>query len=613
MMKALHWSKLGIWVAGLAFCVWLTAAKAAYPTEGGAKGRIITVTTLAESGTGSLREALLAKGCRTIRFGVSGEIWISDALDIQEPYVTVDGETAPSPGISVMGDGIHIHSHDVILRHIRVRVGSLHTGTEPQNRDGIAINGGENCGNILVENCSVAWALDENMQVWGTSNHDVVIRNCLIAEGLRKSLHPKGGHSAGLIVGPTTKDYLLQGNLFASNSYRNPVITADTAGFVINNLVYNPGAFGFHVYGRDGVLSNSKLIAGVIGNCTISGPNTKPELEIFQTKGLNSGSKIYLADNRSEGTQNFDEKEMPPGWAATEASPFVSTCPLPLPKDLKILPADQVEQAVLANCGARTKDRDELDRRIINEVANRTGMLADAPGDTRLTWAERRAWPGEMANYAGLLKKYVTPMGVCYEALEGDAEDQAALDHVVNYFSALEVDDLASSLNAYNAWMLHEVLRERLSKNSSDPAKQIMERRTIRVAGRDTSLHDLAEDIIKRFPDERVIFALYGASLSGPALHPTPFSEELLRTELDQAVGAFINSPKALWTSHGAFAISRIFDWHKGNFPRGPLPFIRKYHGVWLPDPPELLYLDYDWSLDQAPSSAKSQLEKVEL
>src|SRR5262249_39016217 len=106
-----------------------------YPTAGGEGGQVITVTTLEDSGPGSLREALSASGPRVIKFAVGGEIWLKDRLGVTNPFVTVDGSSAPSPGITLMGDRVRLRTHDVILRDIRVRVGALLTSSDPQSRD----------------------------------------------------------------------------------------------------------------------------------------------------------------------------------------------------------------------------------------------------------------------------------------------------------------------------------------------------------------------------------------------------------------------------------------------------------------------------------------------
>ncbi|MEL0251333.1 MAG: pectate lyase, partial [Novosphingobium sp.] len=86
------------------------------PTKGGATGRIIRVTTLAKAGPGSLAEALAAKGPRTVVFEVGGTIDMGrDTLEITEPFLTVAGQTAPSPGITIIKGGIDLKTHDVIL------------------------------------------------------------------------------------------------------------------------------------------------------------------------------------------------------------------------------------------------------------------------------------------------------------------------------------------------------------------------------------------------------------------------------------------------------------------------------------------------------------------
>lgn len=93
-------------------------------TPGGRGGRIIRVTTLAADGPGSLKAALEAKGPRIVVFEVGGVIDMArQTITIREPYLTIAGQTAPSPGITLIRSGIDIATHDVIMRHIRVRTG----------------------------------------------------------------------------------------------------------------------------------------------------------------------------------------------------------------------------------------------------------------------------------------------------------------------------------------------------------------------------------------------------------------------------------------------------------------------------------------------------------
>ena len=61
---------------------------------------VYNVTSLANSGPNTLRDAL-SQGCRYIVFGVGGNITLTSTLNIVNSYITIDGSTAPYPGITV--------------------------------------------------------------------------------------------------------------------------------------------------------------------------------------------------------------------------------------------------------------------------------------------------------------------------------------------------------------------------------------------------------------------------------------------------------------------------------------------------------------------------------
>ena len=85
--------------------------------------RVIKVTRLNPQGPGSLRAALEAEGPRVVVFEVSGNIDFTPygELSVKHPYVTVAGQTAPSPGITLKGCQVHVRSHDVLIQHLRIR------------------------------------------------------------------------------------------------------------------------------------------------------------------------------------------------------------------------------------------------------------------------------------------------------------------------------------------------------------------------------------------------------------------------------------------------------------------------------------------------------------
>lgn len=349
---------------------------AEWPTDGGAGGKEYRVTILADSGPGSLREALEADEPRTIRFEIGGEIWLEDTLFIRKPYVTVDAESAPDPGITLMGDRVRIRTHDVILRHLRIRVGERSTGSSPSNRDAVQVDadpeGLNPSYNILIENCSISWALDESMQCWNPNVHDVAFKNCLIAEALHKSIHPRGSRSLGLVIGPGSKRILVQGNVFVSNVWRNIALWNDTSSVIVNNVIYNPSLGAIQLYANP---SEGPLLTSVVGNVLIPGPDTPDDLQLMTFDGQPSGARIYYSDNITIGREETTIAEADVN--------VVPRSPIQLPID-KPLDAQDLASSLLPQVGAHPENRDKADQRFIAEIFSRSGSIKDRPTDKRL-------------------------------------------------------------------------------------------------------------------------------------------------------------------------------------------------------------------------------------
>ncbi len=146
-------------------------------------GGVSEVPTLNDAGPGSLRAACEAAGPRTVVFRVGGTIELKSKIIIRNPYVTVAGQTAPGDGVCVKGYSFGcLGAHDVIVRHLRVRVGD----ESGQTLDGMGL---ASCDHSIIDHCSVSWTIDEGVSSRGARN--VTVQWCLIAEALNHSVHPK--------------------------------------------------------------------------------------------------------------------------------------------------------------------------------------------------------------------------------------------------------------------------------------------------------------------------------------------------------------------------------------------------------------------------------------
>ena len=228
-------------------------------TQGGRGGRILKVTTLAASGPGSLKAALEASGPRIVVFEVGGVIDMGGKpLKISEPFVTVAGQTAPDPGITVIKAETTISTHDVVIQHLSFRPGEFGRPKKGgDDQDGISTVGGAH--DVIVDHCSFSWATDENLSASGprfegktveqwreATSHRITYSHNLIYEGLSNSVHVKGEHSKGSLIHDNTSGVLIHANVYVSNRQRNALFKGGAQGAMVNNYIFNPGDRAVH-------------------------------------------------------------------------------------------------------------------------------------------------------------------------------------------------------------------------------------------------------------------------------------------------------------------------------------------------------------------------------
>lgn len=360
-------------------------------TPGGRGGRIIKVTTLAAEGPGSFAEAVKAKGPRIVVFEVGGVVDLGmKTVRIDEPYLTVAGQTAPQPGITFIKGGLVVATHDVVIRHIRVRPGD---GGLPKMAgvDFDAITTTRGARDVIVDHCSLTWATDENLSASSTrfagederewmrnASRRITFSNNILAEGLAHATHAKGEHSKGTLIHDHVNDVLIVGNLYAHNYERNPLFKGGARGQVINNLIYDPGqrAVHYNLIAEEWLghpYSRGQVVAR--GNVMRAGISTE-ELAFFSVGG--SGDvDVFLDDNLAVDRIGRPLPQQGRYTTATSQAAPMDAAPA-LPFGVELLPSAQVQDAVIANAGARPWDRDDVDRRILADTVEGRGTIIDS-------------------------------------------------------------------------------------------------------------------------------------------------------------------------------------------------------------------------------------------
>lgn len=334
---------------------------------------IIHVTNLNDSGKGSLREAIRTKGARVIIFDVGGAIELKSDIRITNPDVTVAGQTAPSPGITLHGRSLKIRASNVVVQHIAVRPWNGERPEKGDERDAITIFSCDDCeegaSDILLENVSTTWGVDENIGFWGKKLERVTVRNSLIAEGLRNAGHPKGVHSMGSLIGGNVSAAEITGNFFASNLRRNPVVGGGASAYVANNFIYNPGRNSVHVY------QGANTRVSIIGNVTLKGPDTDERMTPFQIQGDLStdspGAEIYAADNHC-----CDGRAGSGDWRPDDP---LAAEPVTVSASWRVIPAADVWSHVSRYAGSRPAERGATDARIVSGAERGDGRVIDSP------------------------------------------------------------------------------------------------------------------------------------------------------------------------------------------------------------------------------------------
>jgi len=273
--------------------------------RGSSGSDIIHVTNTNASGSGSLEAAIESGGAdKTIVFDVSGVIDMRSGNDIfsTSDNVRVAGQTAPSPGITVLGVGLLVRGVNFIAQHIRFRPGDDPAGPNPDNRDALSVikRSGFPAPNLVIfDHCSFSWSIDEVEAIFeesGTVHH----QHCLFNSALFDSLHPgpEATHGFGPIIGGGgDKIVSYSGCIFASLEERMPLSRGSS--LVVNNCIFYHADKRTTQLGSD---SDVDVIDSISGNIYVRGSNSPTTGPISIVAGANpftNSDRVYLENNRS--------------------------------------------------------------------------------------------------------------------------------------------------------------------------------------------------------------------------------------------------------------------------------------------------------------------------
>jgi hypothetical protein len=371
----------------LLFLAYSSSEELAFPTaegygrysKGGVGGRLIEVTNLNDTGSGSLRAAIEETGPRIIDFKVGGTIQLRSKLVVKNPYITIDGNAAPKPGITLTNYTFGcLDTHDVIIRYIRIRPGDS-TG---KTQDGA---GAANCNNVIFDHCSISWSTDEGFS--SRRAQRITFQHCIISEPLNIAGHDhyaagKGhGYAASisgnigsfhhnLIAHSAGRNWSLAGNLSSSSTGPKMQGCLDIRNNVVYNWVHRT---------NDGGCAELNLV----NNYYKPGPATR-NFWLLKFDAVPTGDKwnFYCSGNIMEGI--FNENDPEQGIILNDPEHIIRMTHEVFPANIRTTSAKQAYIDVLNDVGCNFPEQDPIDKRIIHEVRSGTtthkGSKSGLPG-----------------------------------------------------------------------------------------------------------------------------------------------------------------------------------------------------------------------------------------
>ena len=196
--------------------------------------------------------------------------------------------------------------------------------------------------------------------------------------------------------------------------------------------------------------------------------------------------------------------------------------------------------------------------------------------------------------------------------------NRESLDNYVSYIAEVSPeknperfptveDQLAYYINSYNALAMYGILAHDFPADFHsllDRAKFFKFTR-FKIGGKEISLYDFENDVIRPLGDPRIHFALNCMVKACPRLPQAPFHAENLNATLDRLTREFVNHSghvQVLKTA-GLVRLSAIFRFYKKDFvnPKNSsslIAFINRYRDKPINENLKVEFIAYDWTVN---------------
>lgn len=224
-----------------------------------------------------------------------------------------------------------------------------------------------------------------------------------------------------------------------------------------------------------------------------------------------------------------------------------------------------------------------------------------------------------LTDWAQTLERFVDEQGrTDFIALERDTSQLQKFVEAVGKvspkthpeFFPSEAHIIAYHINTYNALAMKGIIERGIPKhlNSLWKRASFFKFRSIVIGGQKTNLYDYENKVIRPIGEARVHFALNCMVVDCPRLPTEVFTPETLEQDLQAVSVEFFNKTKHIEIDHSnkRVSLSGIMKFYTKDYVESGkkqdlVAYVNQFRSDKVPSDYRVKYLDYDWTINQAP------------